>query len=116
MMTLTQADPTAEIACTLPVEEAVGRLAALQTLIGGRLDDASSAAGHLRIRIRRGRDADLEAKAAAWAEAEKECCAFLGFAVESQPESVTLVIVAPAGAGAVLEGIKWIVRAAGRRA
>ena len=116
MTTLAQADPTAEIACTLPVNEAVGRLTALQALIGGRLDDVSSAARHLRIRIGRGGDPDLEAKAAAWAKAEKECCAFLGFAVESRPESVTLDIVAPAGAEAVLEGIKWIVRAAGRQA
>lgn len=116
MTTLAQLDPTAEVACTLPVNEAAGRLTALQTLIGGRLVDVSSAAGHLRIRIRRGGDADLEAKATAWAQAEKECCAFLGFAVESRPESVTLEIVAPASSEAVLDGIKWIVRAAGRQA
>lgn len=116
MTTLSQVDPTADVACTLPVNEAADHLSTLQTLIGDHLADLSRDGDRLHIRIRRSGRADLETEVATWAEAEKACCAFLGFAVESEPESVTLEIVAPAGAEPTLEGIEWIVRAAGRQA
>ena len=116
MTILSQIDPTAEVACTLPVNEAGERLDALGDLVGDRLQDVSRHGDRLRIRIGRDGDAALEAKASAWATAEKACCAFLGFEVESEPDAVTLDIVAPAGAGPTLDGIEWIVRAAGRRA
>jgi hypothetical protein len=83
MTTLSQIDPTADVACALPVNEAGGRLNALQTLIGNHLDELSRDGDRLQIRILRSGRADLETEVGAWAEAEKACCAFLGFAVES---------------------------------
>jgi hypothetical protein len=116
MAVLSQADPTADIACALPPTEAGERLNALGDLVGDRLEDVSRDGDRLRIRLGRDGDADLEAKVSAWAIAEKGCCGFLGFEVESEPDAVTLEIVAPDGAGGTLEGIEWLVRAAGRRA
>ena len=116
MTVLSQSDPTAEIACTLPPTEAGGRLGALGALVGDRLEGVTRAGDRLRVRINRGDDIDLESRASAWATEEKDCCAFLGFAIESEPDAVTLEIVAPDGAGAMLDGIEWIVRAAGRPA
>ena len=84
--------------------------------MGDRLEDVSRAGDRLRIRMRRDGDAELEAKARAWAIEEKACCAFLGFEIASDPDSVTLDILAPEGAGATLEGIEWIARTAGRPA
>ena len=114
MTTLSPVDPAADIACILPVNEAGSRLEALQTLIGGRLDAVSREDGRLRIRIGRAGRQDLEAEVAAWAEAEKACCAFLGFAVESESDAVTLEIAAPLRAEPTLDAIEWMVRAAGR--
>jgi hypothetical protein len=115
MITLSQLDPSAEIACTLPIYEARGHMDVLQELVGGHLDDLSRDGDRLHIRIRRAGRAGLEADVAAFAEAEKACCAFLGFALESEPEAVTLDIVAPAGAAMTLEDIEWMVSAAGRQ-
>jgi hypothetical protein len=112
---LSHADPTADIACTLPVNEMADRLRALQTLVGDGLEDVARAGNRLRIRINRGGRADLEHDVAGWAAAEKACCAFLGFAVESNPESVTVDIVAPHGARLTLGSLEQIVRAVGRR-
>lgn len=115
MTILSQVDSTADVACTLPVNEAGERLNSLQALIGDHLDHASRDGDRLRIRIGRAGRADLERQVAAWAEAEKACCAFLGFAVESEPEAVMLEIIAPSGAEPTLDGIEWLVRAAGRQ-
>ena len=114
MTTLSQVDSTAEIACTLPLNQAGGRLNAMQTLIGDHLDHVSREAGRLQIRVLRAGRGGLEAELTSWAEAEKACCAFLGFAVESEADAVTLEIAAPAGAEPTLDGIEWMVRAAGR--
>ncbi len=116
MTVLSQADPTAEVACTLPVREAGERLNAFGDLVGDRLEGVFRSGDRLRIRLGRDGDPDLEAKARAWAIEEKGCCAFLGFEIESDPDSVTLDIIAPDGAGATLEGIEWIARSAGRPA
>jgi hypothetical protein len=115
MTTLSQVDPTVDIACTLPVTDVGGRLNVLQTLVGDHLGDLSRERDRLRIRILRAGRSDLEAEVAAFAEAEKACCAFLGFAVESTPETVTLEIATPIGAEPTLDGIEWLVRAAGRQ-
>jgi hypothetical protein len=114
MTTLSQVDPSAEIACTLPVNEAGNRLNLLQAVIGDHLESAQRDGARLRIRIDRAGDADLEAKLTEWAEAEKGCCAFLGFAIESEPETVTLEIAASGDSAGTLDGIEWLVRAAGR--
>lgn len=114
MTVLSQADPTVDVACTLPVIEAAERLNAIGDLVGDRLEDVSRHGDRLRIRIGRGGDADLESKASAWAIEEKGCCAFLGFEIEPEPDAVTIEIIAPDGAAATLDGIEWIVRAAGR--
>lgn len=116
MTILSHVDPTAEVACTLPVRAAGQRLSAFGDLVGHRLEDVSRSGDRLRIRMRRDDDPDLEAKVAAWAIEEKGCCAFLGFEVESEPDQVTLDIIAPEGAGATLEGIEWIARTASRSA
>lgn len=115
MPILSPVDATADVACTLPLNDAGERLNALQALIGDHLDDVSRDGGRLRIRIERAGRADLEAEVVAWAEAEKACCAFLGFAVEAEQESVTIEILAPVGAEPTIDGIEWIVRAAGRQ-
>ena len=115
VITLSKVDPTVDIACTLPAAEAGRRLDALQTLIGGALDNVSREGDRLRIRVARGGDADLDAKARDWAETEKGCCAFLGFAIESEPDAVTLEITAPSTAVPMLAWIEVIVRAAGRQ-
>lgn len=116
MTVLSQVDPTAAVACTLPVREYGERLNAFGDLVGDRLEAVGRSGDRLQIRIRRDGDTELEAKASAWAIEEKGCCAFLGFEIESDPEAVTLDIIAPQGAGATLEGIEWIARAAGRPA
>jgi hypothetical protein len=114
MTILTPVDPSAEIACTLPINEAKGRLGALQALVGDRLAGVERDRKRLRIRIARDGDTDLDADATEWAEAEKRCCAFLGFAIESQPDHVTLEIAAPPNAGPALDVVEFMVRAAGR--
>jgi hypothetical protein len=114
MTTLSHVDPSAEIACTLPVNDAGERLTLLQAVIGGHLESAERDGDRLRIRIDRAGDAGLEAKLTEWAETEKGCCAFLGFAVESEPGTVTLEIAAPRDAAGTLDGIEWLVSAAGR--
>jgi hypothetical protein len=114
MTILSQVDPTADIACRLPVNETGGRLNALRALIADHLADLTRDGDRLHIRILRASRTDLEADVVALAAAEKACCAFLGFAVTSEPDAVTLEIAAPAGAGPTLDGIEWIVRAAGR--
>lgn len=114
MTTLSRVDPSAEIACTLPVNEAGDRLKTLQAVIGDHLESAQRDGDRLRIRIERGGDPGLEARVIEWAEAEKGCCAFLGFAIESEPESVTLEIAAPSNAAGTLDGIEWLVKAARR--
>ena len=116
MTVLSHVDPTVEVACTLPIRDAGERLNAFGDLVGDRVEDVSRSGDRLRIRMRRDGDPDLEAKASAWAIEEKGCCAFLGFEIESEPDRVTLDIVAPEGAGATLEGIDWIARTAGRPA
>lgn len=114
MTTLSEADPTADVACSLPVNEVGGRLRALQDLVGDSLGGFSRTDDRLRIRIDRAGRVGLEAEVAAFAEAEKACCSFLGFAIESEPDAVTLEIAAPPGAAATLGGFEWIARAAGR--
>ena len=116
MTVLSQVDPTADIACTLPVNEAGDRPNALQSLIGDDLADVSRDGERLRIRIFRAGRVDLATEVERWAEAEKACCAFFGFAVTSEDASVTLEIASPAGAEPTLDGFEWIVRAAGRQA
>jgi hypothetical protein len=116
MTTLSHVDPSAEIACTLPVNEAGDRLNLLQAVSGDHLQSAHRDGDRLRIRINRAGDANLEAKVTEWAKAEKGCCAFLGFSVESEPEAVALEIAAPINATGTLGGIEWLVRAAGRGA
>ncbi len=116
MTILSNADANADVACALPVTEAHDRLLALQAIVGARLGGITRGDGRLRVRIDRVGTADLDTEVVAWAEAEKACCAFLGFAIESEPEAVTLEISAPVGADATLDGIEWLVRAAGRQA
>jgi hypothetical protein len=116
MPTLSQVDPSADIACTLPINQAGDRLNLLQAVIGDHLESAERDGDRLRIRIDRAGDPDLEAKVTEWAEGEKGCCGFLGFAIESEPETVTLEVAAPSNAAGTLDGIEWVVRAAGRGA
>jgi hypothetical protein len=112
MTTLSQVDPSAEIACTLSISEAGGRLESLQTHVAGRLVGTDRDADRLRITIQRAGDARLEGDVRAWAEAEKGCCAFLDFAIESDPETVTLKITSPPDAPSTLDAIEWMFRAA----
>jgi hypothetical protein len=114
MTTLSEADPTADVACNLPVNEAGDRLTTLEALVGDTLEAVTRTGDRLRIRIERAGHPNLEAEVTEFAEAEKACCSFLGFAIESEPEAVTLEIAAPAGAAPTLDGIEWLVRAAGR--
>ncbi len=114
MRTLSVVDTSADIACTLPVNEMRDRLRELQGLVGDRLESAILVGDKLRIRMDRDGDEDLDRKVVAWAEVEKGCCAFLGFAIESDLDVVTLEIAAPTEATATLEGIEWIFQAAGQ--
>ena len=111
---LSQVDPSAEIACTLPINEASGRLDSLQALVGDRLVGTERESDRLRITIMRAGDAGLENDIRSWAQEEKGCCAFLGFAIESGPETVTLEIASPPDAGPILDAIEWMFRAADR--
>ena len=114
MPVLTNPDPAAEIACTLPVLEMGARLVSLQELIGGSLLEAVRTNQALRIVIERDGRSSLYADTVAWATAEKACCAFLGFGVEEAEDRVTLEIGAPAGAEATLDAIEVLVLAAAR--
>jgi hypothetical protein len=111
---LSQVDPSAEIACTLPINQASDRLDSLQALVGDRLVATERDPNRLRITITRAGHDDLEGEVRAWAQEEKGCCAFLGFAVESRPETVTLEIASPPDAGPTLDAIEWMFRAANR--
>ena len=114
MTVLSQIDPSAEIACTLSINEASGRLGSLQALVGDRLVGTERQPDRLRITMKRADDAGLEDDVRAWAEEEKGCCAFLGFAIESRPETVVLEIASPPDAGPTLDAIEWMFRAADR--
>ena len=114
MPTLSQIDPHADIACTLPINEAGGRLDALQALVGDRLASAERDASHLTIRINRAGDDELERHVTEWARAEKGCCGFLGFSVESDADFVTLEIASPQAGVPTLDAIAWMFRAADR--
>jgi hypothetical protein len=114
MTTLSNIDPTAEIACTLPVAEARGRLTALEDLVGQGRTSTRREGDRLRITVERAGDPDLETNVSAWAEAEKRCCAFLGFAIDSDDASVTLDITAPPNAGPTLDAFEHTADAAGR--
>jgi hypothetical protein len=118
MKTLSAVDPTAAIECTLPVTEAAGRLCDLDDVVGGgRLRGIARAAGRFRFTVARDGRENLEDRLAGWAADEKSCCAFLGFAIESDGSSVTVEIEAPEGAEPTLDGLDWLVRAAaGERA
>lgn len=113
MPTLSHPDPTAAIACTLPVNEYGDRLRSLETIVAGRLEGVTREASRIRIRIARQDGTNLEQDLTDFAEAEKACCAFLGFAIEPEVDAVTLEIVAADGAEPTLDGIEWLVRAAG---
>jgi hypothetical protein len=115
MTILSRPDPTADIACSLPLNDAGDRLRALQEIVGDRIDDVARFDDRLRVRIARAGRADLDALVTAWAREEKACCAFLGFVVESEPDAVTIEISSPPGAEPTLGAIEWILRAAGRR-
>jgi hypothetical protein len=115
MTILSRPDPTADIACTLPPNDGSARLRGLQAIVGGEIANVARLGGRLRLRINRAGRADLEAQVTTWAEEEKACCAFLGFAVDSEPEAVTIEISSPAGAELTLDGIEWLIRAAGRQ-
>jgi hypothetical protein len=113
MQTLSTVDPTAAIECTLPVIKAASRLCDLDDVVGGgRLAGIEREPGRYRFTVARDGRTDLEEQLAAWAADEKSCCAFLGFAMESDATSVTVEIRAPAGADPTLDGIDWLVRAA----
>ena len=113
MKTLSTVDPDAPIECTLPVTQAAGRLCDLDDVVGGgRLRAIARTAGRFRFTVARDGRTDLESQLAAWAADEKECCSFLGFAIESAEDAVTMEIQAPDGAGSTLDGIDWLVRAA----
>jgi hypothetical protein len=114
MPVLSNPDPHAPIACSLPVLQMSGRLDALQDLVGDRVRSMTRDGNRLRIAIDATDRPSLHAEAVAWANAEKACCAFLGFAVEETPTQVTLEIATPAGAEPMLDGFEWLVRAAGR--
>jgi hypothetical protein len=113
LQALSTADQTAEIACTLPPTKAADRLCGLEDLLAGHLESVVRTPGRLRLTVARGSRPDIEERLTAWAAEEKACCAFLGFGLESDERSVTLEIVAPAGAEPTLDGIDWLVRAAG---
>lgn len=113
MQTLSTVDPTTPIECTLPVTEAAGRLFDFDDVVGaGRLKGVEREPGRYRFTVARDGRPDLEQQLAAWADDEKSCCAFLGFAIESDAASVTIEIRAPDGADTTLDGIDWLVRAA----
>lgn len=113
MQTLSTVDPTASIECTLPVSEAAARLSDLDDVLGaGRLEGIEREPGRYRFTVARDGRSDLERQLAAWAADEKSCCAFLGFAIQSDAASVTVEIQAPDGADPTLDGIDWVVRAA----
>jgi hypothetical protein len=111
---LSHADSTVLVACTLPPTEFRERLKALEAIVGDDLANVGRDADRIRVTIARGGRPDLEERVTAWATEEKACCAFLGFSVASDDDSVTVEIRAPAGAEATLDGIDWIVRAAAR--
>lgn len=114
MPTLSQPDPTADIVCTLPPDRYVERLHTIDDLVRGRPFRVRRQDGWVTFDFADA-DADLEARLVELAEAEKACCGFLGFAIERTDGRIALTIQAPAGAEATLDGIDWIVRAAGGR-
>ena len=68
-------DPTAEVACTLPINEADDRLKVLETLVAGRLATAERNGDRLRICLDRDGDADLDAKVSEWATRPRRAAA-----------------------------------------
>jgi hypothetical protein len=116
MPILSHVDATAPIACTLPVNEFGDRLRSLEAIVGDDVREVVRAPGSIRIAIARRDRGDLEDQVTRWAVDEKACCTFLGFAVDADDETVTIEIEAPPSADRTLDGIDWLVQAAGRRA
>ena len=112
MPVLSSPDATVGLACALPVLEMADRLDSLQDLVADNLGGVLLDDHRLRIAIERDGAADLYARTVAWAAAEKDCCPYLGFAVEETPASVVLEIAAPAGAEPALEALQFVVLAA----
>ena len=105
MTTLSQVDSTADIACSLEPDAALDRVVTLADLVAHGTTTRRSR-DTLAIRIERRGRSGLNADVAAWAEAEKACCPFFGFALESEPDAVTLQISVPAGAEATLDELE----------
>jgi hypothetical protein len=116
MPVLSRVDTTAPIACTLPVNQFDDRLRSLEAIVGNGVREVVRAPGSIRIAIARLDRRDLEDTVTRWATDEKACCAFLGFAVDADDDTLTIEIEAPPGADRTLDGIEWLVQAAGRRA
>ena len=104
-------DPTADVACTRPIREAGERLALFGDLVGDRRSTASTgsashpAAQRFAVAVDR---PDLEAKATAWTTRRQKGRLRPGAWGSRSPPSadtITLDIVAPDGAGEVLDGI-----------
>jgi hypothetical protein len=115
MTILSQVNSTADIACALAPDAARDRVVALGDLVGEGTTTSRSA-DTLAIRVERRGRPGLDADVAAWATAEKECCPFFGFALESEPDAVTLEISVPAGAGETLDELEGMVARAAREA
>ena len=113
MPVLSSPDASVGIACTLPVLEMADRLDSLQDLVAHSLDHVCLDERRLRLAIDRDGAADLYAQTVAWAEAKKACCSYLGFTVEETPARVVLEIAAAKGAEPMLEGLQFVVLAAG---
>ena len=83
------------IACTLSSSDLASRIRELRALGGDGLLSATQTPGRAELRFRP--DPEISRRVEAAAAAEAECCAFLDFQVEGQPDATVLTITAPTG-------------------
>lgn len=88
------------ISCSLTATQLPARLAEMAELGREALLDALVDARRARLLF--AADAGVLERVQRIVAAERECCGFLGFAVEQQPEGVLVTVQAPDGAEGVL--------------
>ena len=92
------------ISCSLTATQLPARLAEMAELGREALVDALVDGGRARLLF--AADAGVLERVQRIVAAERECCAFLGIAVEQQPEGVLVTVQAPDGAEGVLT--EWV--------
>jgi hypothetical protein len=99
-------DPTSVpvLACSLSVSEGTARAARWRELVGAHLLSRTTTADGLRLAFPSG-DAAIARELDALVAAERECCPFLGLAVERFDDALVLDVTGPPEAARIVEAM-----------